>query len=227
MASGSGSAPLGPLSASEDVKELARRSRRRRLRRTVLFTILVIVIGTVTALVLTGKTVLPAVSERIYPIRYSDYVNSAAQQYAVDPYLVAAVIKAESGYDPLALSSAGAVGLMQLMPDTADWVVSMRTWKGPAKPDLTDPEDNVQLGACYLSYLQDSFAGDDTAALAAYNAGEGTVRDWMKAAGGKESFDESDIRFPETRAFVEKVEKYRDLYMRIYPDGIVLLSRMA
>jgi soluble lytic murein transglycosylase len=213
------------LAASEATRELARRRRRRRRFRAVLLGILVIVIGVGVGLVLTGKTVLPVVSAKIYPVQYGAYVHDAAERYGVDPYLVAAVIKAESGYDPQAVSSAGAVGLMQLMPDTADWIVTLKGWRGPATPELTSPGDNVQLGACYLAYLEDAFGGDDTASLAAYNAGEGTVREWMKSAGSKEAFDASDIRFPETRAFVTKVNKYRDLYMRIYPDGIVAASR--
>ncbi len=209
-----------PMSSGAATQELARRSRRRRLRRLILLGILVAVAATGSVLVLTGKAVLPVASEQIYPIRYREYVATAARQYGVDPYLVAAVIKAESGYDPVAVSTAGAVGLMQLMPDTAKWVVSLKNWKGGEKPQLTDPNDNIQLGACYLAYLADNFGGDSTAMLAAYNAGEGTVRDWIQSGGGTKAFDLSDIRFPETRAFVEKVKKYQVLYQRIYPDGV-------
>jgi len=68
-------------------------------------------------------------------------------------------------------------------------VVSLKNWKGGEKPQLTDPNDNIQLGACYLAYLADNFGGDSTAMLAAYNAGEGTVRDWIQSGGGTKAFD--------------------------------------
>ena len=227
MAQGPAPTPVKPLSSGAATRELARRSRRRRLRRAILLGILLAVVATGSALLLTGKAVLPVVSDKIYPIRYREDIAAAAQQYKVDPYLVAAVTKAESGYDPLAVSSAGAVGLMQLMPDTADWVAGLKSWKGRSKPQLTNPSDNIQLGTCYLAYLADNFGGDSTAVLAAYNAGEGTVRDWIQSVGGAKAFDESDIRFPETRAFVQKVRKYEDLYQRIYPNGVASAGSVA
>lgn len=164
------------------------------------------------------RTTVPGVSAAIYPIHFREGIARVAEDYEIDPYLVAAVVQTESGYDPEAVSSAGAVGLMQLMPDTAEWITSLKIWQGGEAPTLTDPEDSLELGACYLAFLLDRFSGYIRPALAAYNAGQGTVMEWVEAAGGEESFALSDIRFPETRSFVEKVQHYRELYGRVHPD---------
>lgn len=216
-----------PLSGASVSEELARRSRRRRLRRAILVFILVAVIGGGLALVLTGKAIVPYVSELVYPVRYRDSISASAHKYGVDPYLVASVVKAESGYDPLAISSAGAVGLMQLLPQTANYIAGLRTWKGSEQPDITKPDDNVELGTCYLAYLEKTFGGNDVCALAAYNAGEGTVRGWIDPVGGTRAFDLSSIRYGETLRFVQKVQKYRGLYERIYRNGIVFAAAHA
>ncbi|MCE5254390.1 MAG: lytic transglycosylase domain-containing protein, partial [Actinomycetia bacterium] len=169
--------------------------------------------------VTTGRTVVPVVSQQIYPIHYEEGIARVAERYGLDPYLIAAVVNTESGFDPAAVSPAGAVGLMQLMPGTAEWVTGLDGWQGDSSPDLTDPDDNLELGACYLGYLTKTFKGTVRLALAAYNAGQGVVAEWTAAAGGEDSFEMSDIVYAETRAFVERVEHYRDLYSRVYPDA--------
>lgn len=197
---------------------VARRRKRGLLRLTVA---LVVVAGVAiaAALIVTGRAVVPVVSDQIYPIHYREAIARVAEKYDLDPYLVAAVVKTESSYDPQAVSSAGAVGLMQLMPETAQWVTGLDSWQGVSDPELTDPGDNLELGACYLHYLAETFGDGTRLALAAYNAGQGTVRGWIEAAGGADSFDLTDIRFPETRTFVERVEYYWDLYGRVHPDA--------
>ena len=120
-----------------------------------------------------------------------------AEQYDLDPYLVAAVARTESGWDPEAVSHAGAVGLMQLMPDTAAWITGLESWQGGDDPDLTDPEDSLELGACYLAYLVKYFGGDIRLALAAYNAGPG--RGEQVATGWKHQGIHRDRRHPHRR----------------------------
>jgi soluble lytic murein transglycosylase len=107
---------------------------------------------------------------------------------------------------------------MQLMPDTVDFIAGLDSYRGDDDPDLTDPEDSLELGACYLAYLLRRFDGDETAALAAYNAGPTPVGRWVKAGGGG-SLDRADIEYPETREYVERVERYRDLFERVHPDA--------
>jgi len=182
---------------------------------------LLVAVIIVSALVLTGRTVMPVLSEKLFPIRYQEEIAQAAEKYGQDPYLVAAVVKAESGYDPKAESGKGAVGLMQLMPDTAEWVASkLDVWSDGEGPVLTDPEDNLELGVWYLAYLGDAYGDGSALALAAYNAGPGNVDEWVQEAGGQESFTLSDIEFPETREYVERVERFYRLYKRIHPDAV-------
>jgi soluble lytic murein transglycosylase len=192
--------------------------RRRRLLIAVALVVVIAAAAVVGAWAITGRGVVPGLSKTMYPIHYREGIARAAERYGLDPYLVAAVVQTESGYDPQAVSHAGAVGLMQLMPDTAKWIVGLASWRGGDHPDLNDPDDNLELGACYLSFLMRTFAGGTRAALAAYNAGQGVVEGWVKAAGGPDSFGLADIHFPETRDFVVRVERYWDLYSRIYPE---------
>jgi soluble lytic murein transglycosylase len=183
----------------------------------VLFVVVAAIVAVV-ALTLTARLVVPSVSDKIYPLKYEDEIAAVAEKYDLDPYLVAAVARTESAFDPDARSHAGAVGLMQLLPKTAEWVTSLDGWKGPDNPALTNPADSLELGACYLSYLQ-RILDDPTAVIAAYNAGQNAVRGWIEEAGGSESFGIEDIPYPETQEFVRRVEHYRALYQKVHPDA--------
>jgi soluble lytic murein transglycosylase len=208
----------------------AGRGRARRGRRmllwmglSVVFLVALVIVG---VLVLTGETVVPVLSAKLFPMHYQEDIARVAQKYDQDPYLIAAMVKTESGYDATAESRAGAVGLMQLMPATAEWVAArMGEWKGGSGPVLTDPAYNLELGAWYLDYLGDLYGDGSLAAVAAYNGGLGHVDEWIADAGGPDSFDASDILFPETRQYVERVERYRQLYMRVYPDAFAQTPR--
>ena len=196
----------------------SRRSRKRGLAR--LAVLVVVILGIVVAGVwlAASRTTVPVVSAAIYPVHFQKGIAQVAERYDLDPYMVAAVVQTESGYDPKAVSPDGAVGLMQLMPDTAIWITGLESWKGNDAPALTDPDDNLELGACYLAYLLQRFDGETRPALAAYNAGQGVVVGWLGSEADWESFALADIRFPETRGFVEKVEHYWELYTRVHPD---------
>ena len=145
-----------------------------------------------------------------YPLAYEHIVSAHARNYDLDPALLAAVIYAESRFDADVESSAGAVGLMQLLPDTAKGI-AVRT--GGAKfvvSDLRDPEINVRYGSWYLDHLRDHYDGDVRLALAAYHAGQGNVDEWLAQGSG--------IAFPETQDYVDEVERIRRVYARAY-DG--------
>jgi soluble lytic murein transglycosylase len=147
-----------------------------------------------------------------YPLEYEHIVSAHARNYDLDPTLLAAVIYAESRFDPDVESSAGAVGLMQLLPETAKGI-ALRT--GGAKfvvSDLRDPEINVRYGSWYLNHLRSRYHGDMRLALAAYHAGQGNVDDWLAAGSG--------IAFPETQAYVDEVERVRRVYAKAYPDEL-------
>lgn len=138
-----------------------------------------------------------------------------ARESGVDPALLYAVMRKESGYNEGAVSRAGAVGLMQLKPSTAEFVCSrMGVEFSPEK--LKDGEYNLSLGAWYLSYLSEKFS-DETTVLAAYNAGEGTVRKWL--SDEKYSSNGRTLQFipyPETEQYVKKVEKFKKIYEILY-----------
>lgn len=195
-----------------------RRNRKRGLLRLSLV-VAIVVAAIILAVTLAARG--GAVEEQADPILYAEEIAQVAQRYDLDPYLVAAVAKTESGYRAAVVSPAGAVGLMQLMPGTADWVTGLDIWQGDSDPVLTDPADSLELGACYLRYLMDRFDDRTQIALAAYNAGQGTVDGWLATAGGVESFDLADIVYPETQEFVRRVEHHRDLYTRVHPDAFL------
>jgi len=142
-----------------------------------------------------------------YPLRYSTIVRAHARNYDLNPALLAAVIDEESKFRADAKSSAGAVGLMQLLPATAKGIAIHTGGSKFVTSDLYNPEINVRYGAWYLHHLLQKY-GDERLALAAYNAGQQNVDSWR--AEGK------DIQFPETRAYVAKVERLKGIYRRTY-----------
>jgi soluble lytic murein transglycosylase len=156
----------------------------------------------------------PAWYERMrYPLSYDHIVVGHAKNYDLDPALVAAVIYRESKFHADARSSSGAIGLMQLLPDTAKGIALHTGGSRFRVSDLYDPEINVRYGSFYLRRLLTKY-GDLRLALAAYNAGQANVDGWI--AEGK------DIEFPETREYVDAVLETRDIYADAYADELGL-----
>jgi len=146
-----------------------------------------------------------------YPLPYAAIVRGHAQHYRLDPALLAAVIYAESKFHANARSSSGAVGLMQLLPDTAKGIAVHTGGTRFRVSDLTNPELNVRYGAWYLRHLIEKY-GDERTALAAYNAGQQNVDEW-RAKG-------EPIQFPETRHYVSRVEDLKGIYRKAYSDQL-------
>ena len=151
--------------------------------------------------VLGAAFLLAIIIELILPLRFYGYVKKYCQQYGVKKSTALAVIWTESKFDVDAVSSAGACGLMRIMPSTAEWLCAELNIEYD-KAHLFDAEYNIRLGVYYLSYLQKSFKGDYV--IAAYNAGEGNVRLWLESGG--------EIRFAETENYVKKVKLLSRLY---------------
>jgi soluble lytic murein transglycosylase len=171
-----------------------------------------LVVAAVGAFVYLQKTE-PAWYARIwYPLRYQTIVRTYAQQQRLDPALLAAVIETESKFDPNARSSAGAVGLMQLTPATAQGIATRTHGTKFQLSDLVNPDINVRYGTYYLRLLLDRYDDNERLALAAYNAGEAQVDSWIAENEG--------IRFSETRAYVDKVERLKKLYRRVYASEL-------
>ena len=148
-----------------------------------------------------------------YPLRYEQIVVGHAENYRLEPQLVAAVIYQESKFDADAESSSGAVGLMQLLPSTGQGIADRTGGKSWTPADLRNPELNIRYGSWYLRHLLDKY-GSEELALAAYNAGQANVDRWQ-AEGG-------EIGFPETRAYVERVKELKQTYARAYADELDL-----
>lgn len=142
-----------------------------------------------------------------YPLRYEQIVRGHARNYDLDPALLAAVIYQESKFKADARSDSGAIGLMQLLPDTAKGIALHTGGTRFRVEDLYDPEINVRYGAWYLRHLIQKY-GDEQTALAAYNAGQDNVDRWRRAGRG--------IQFSETRAYVNRVEELKRIYRRAY-----------
>ena len=148
-----------------------------------------------------------------YPLEYEQIVRGHAKDRDLDPALLAAVVYVESRFDPNARSEAGALGLMQLLPETAKGIALRTGGDRFVVADLRDPEINVRYGSWYLAHLERLY-GDTRLALAAYHAGQGNVDAWLRGGGG--------IAFPETRDYVDEVRRLRDVYARAYPDELGL-----
>lgn len=151
----------------------------------------------------------------LYPLRYQQQIVKYSQEYGVDPYLVAAVIRVESGFSPNVVSKKGATGLMQIMPETAAWAAEQMDMKKFDTGQLSVPETNIKIGTWYLSKLLEEFNGDTTLSLAAYNGGRGNVREWIESGVIKESVEDT-IPFAETKDFVLKVKKAYNWYKKLY-----------
>jgi soluble lytic murein transglycosylase len=150
----------------------------------------------------------PAWFQRVrYPLKYEQIVRGHARNYQLDPALLAAVIYQESKFRADAKSSSGAIGLMQLQPETAKGIAIRTGGSRFQTSDLYVPEINVRYGSWYLRHLLDKYDDEETA-LAAYNAGQRNVDEWRAQGKG--------IQFSETRAYVDRVEHLKGVYREAY-----------
>ena len=142
-----------------------------------------------------------------YPLSYASIVRAHAANYDINPALLAAVIEQESKFHADAKSSAGAIGLMQLLPDTAKGIAVHTGGSKFVVSDLYNPELNIRYGSWYLRHLLDKYH-DERTALAAYNAGQQNVDEWRSHG--------EPIQFSETRHYVSRVERLRGIYRKAY-----------
>ncbi len=151
----------------------------------------------------------------LYPRGYAEIVETTAREHGISPSFVYAVIECESGFDKKAVSSVGARGLMQIMPETFLWLQT-KTGEELSEDSLFEPETNIEYG-CYLYSILFKEFGNEKAVVAAYHAGFGNVRKWLKderySSDGKTL---SDIPFPSTKHYVNKVIKTRNIYEKLY-----------
>ena len=175
-----------------------------------------VVVGAVLMLPLARK----AVNEFGLPLRYQDVIRAQAAEKHLDPAFIAAVIYAETKFDPRT-SSAGAVGPMQILPETAQFL-ARRSGATTFKPsDLNNPAINIAYGSYLLRYLLDHYHGNTIDAVAAYNAGPANVDKWVaQARASGHDLRIEDIPFPETRDYVERVLQAQKDYRAKYASEL-------
>lgn len=156
-----------------------------------------------------------ALEKRTYRLVYVQEIKASAAEFGLDPYLVAAVIFTESSGNAEAVSPKGAVGLMQIMPETGAWIGEKLSLAAYSDDMLTSAADNIRMGCWYLAYLTDRY-GDEENVLAAYNAGPGNVDKWLADKQYAKDGKLTDIPFAETENYIARVknayEKYTELY---------------
>jgi len=154
--------------------------------------------------------------ELAYPLLYEEYVMETAEKYGVEPELIWAVIREESHFRHDAVSKAGAIGLMQIMPATGRDIASRMGIK-ITDDDLINPEINIKLGSYYINSMLDMFGRDIDKALAAYNGGPGNVTKWLKSSFVKSDEDfPTAIAFTETQEYITKVRNAYYIYKWLY-----------
>ena len=153
----------------------------------------------------------------LYPIFHSDLIKAHADQHGLDPFLVAAVIRTESRFRENAVSSKGARGLMQIMPDTGRWASAQMGIEAYDDDMLLDPEVNIRIGAWYMSYLLSLFNHDEVIAIAAYNGGPANVEKWLDSGDWSGRIEDAgSIPFAETARYLSRVTSAYQVYCRAY-----------
>jgi soluble lytic murein transglycosylase len=185
-------------------------SRRGALRAFVLMAVIAI------AVIAVAPTVKRFVRDLSLPLEYRSLIREQAREKHLSAALIAAVIYTETRFDPRT-SPAGALGLMQIEPATAEFLAQRSGGVSFTISDLSRPDVNIAYGAYYLRYLLNRYGHDETLALAAYNGGETNVDSWLaQAHAANVRFTVDEIPFPETRAYVKRVERTQREYARKY-----------
>jgi soluble lytic murein transglycosylase len=212
------------VSSATHVSRRSSGARARGRRRRLVAVAVAALLGAGVAAIMAGVGPLgDALREAItLPLKHDDIIRQQAADKDLDPALIAAVINEESRFRDQT-SHAGARGLMQITPETADFIARRSGGTRFVQEDLADPQINIAYGSYFLRYLIDHYDGNEALAVAAYNAGQTNVDRWVRRAGGPEAFDSArHIPFPETRAYVENVAASREQYREHYADELGL-----
>jgi soluble lytic murein transglycosylase len=177
---------------------------------------LAVVVLALTAVVLALPTIRRIVRDLTLPLEYTSLIREQAHEKHLDPALIAAVIYAETKFDART-SPTGALGLMQIEPATAEFLAHRSGGTAFRIADLAEPAVNISYGAYYLRYLLNQYGGNETLALAAYNGGQTNVDAWLaRAHAAGVRFTIASIPFPQTRAYVTRVENAQRSYAQQY-----------
>ncbi|WP_371264710.1 lytic transglycosylase domain-containing protein [Paenibacillus sp. BC26] len=159
-------------------------------------------------------------SHWMYPVHFREDIVISANNYKLEPHLVAAIIRVETNYKTGVVSRKGAIGVMQLMPDTANWIIQKGGFGKISTEAISNRADvSIEIGAWYLNALNQQFDGNMYTVIAAYNAGPGNVSRWLADGtwdGKLETVDR--VPFGETRHYIQRVIYYYNKYKALYPD---------
>ncbi|ADL52425.1 lytic transglycosylase domain-containing protein [Clostridium cellulovorans] len=158
------------------------------------------------------------IGRMIFPIKYDDVIIKYSTEYKLDPYLVVAIIKTESNFEPMARSNKEAIGLMQITPSTASWIAEKKGINNITEEELFNEETNISFGCWYLNNLYLEFKDWDLV-IAAYNGGRGNVNKWL--SNEEYSNDGKSLKyipFEETDKYLEKVKHYQKVYRYFYEE---------
>lgn len=166
------------------------------------------------------NTLWTYIEKQTHPMEYSEAVDAASLEFGVPRPIIYATIKTESSFDPRAVSSAGAMGLMQMLPSTFEWLTGDEHLCENFTADrLYDAQISIRYGTYYLSYLYRKFDYNWETAFAAYNGGEGNVSKWLEGDEYSDGHGNlTDIPFSETAKYVKKINKAIDTYEKLYPE---------
>ena len=189
-----------------------------------IFTLLVVCVVILALLMFTTDTlggIKNKVLQHFYPQEYAQYVNEYSTMYGVDEAFVYAVIRTESGFRAEVESSAGAMGLMQIMPDTFEYLQSLESdTESYPESELLNPEINIKYGTYYMYILLQHYNGDENLAAAAYNAGLSNVDSWLTDSRySSDGLTLSTIPYSETQQYVQRVENTKRVYESLYYDN--------
>jgi peptidoglycan lytic transglycosylase len=207
---------MSPTRTAPSRARAARRAARPKRRRRWLWLGAAALLGVGVAVGVSRIDVEKAIREITLPLQHDDIIRQQASEKDLDPALIAAVIYAESRFRDQE-SHAGALGLMQITPETAAMIARLSGGTQFVTGDLSDPEINISYGSYLLRYLLKRYDGNEIAALAAYNAGIGNADAWGGSGLGLDG-----IRFTETRAYVQEVLSKRLDYRSTYADDLGL-----
>ncbi|MPN55450.1 Soluble lytic murein transglycosylase [bioreactor metagenome] len=151
-----------------------------------------------------------------YPLKYESTIVKYAGEYGLDPYFICAMIDTESNFRVDAVSEDGARGLMQIMPETSEWIAGKLDVSGY---DIFDPDTNIRFGCWYLRFLKDRFSGEEQLMIAAYNAGHNKVEEWLAEGYSKDGSTLDEIPYAETKKYIDKVTRAYEEYQKLYQIG--------
>ena len=160
------------------------------------------------------------IERALHPTDYADIISAASIEFDVPKYIIYATIKVESDFDPYAESSRGAMGLMQMIPSTFEWLTGDEHLSEHLEAKLLfEPEVSIRYGVYYLKYLYSKFDHKWDVACAAYNGGEGNVANWLtdeRYSDGEGNLTSFPDNFDETKNYVKKIKKAREMYRELY-----------